>query len=53
MSGHSNSDQPAAKSPDFKPSKEVEEKMQPLEREQFFGLLRRAANSTAPTKKQT
>jgi hypothetical protein len=53
MSGDSGDAKPNAKQPELKPSKEIEEKMRPLAREQFFGLLRRAANSPAPTTKQT
>jgi hypothetical protein len=52
MSGHSNSDQPHAKSADFKPSKEVEDKMQPVGRDTFFSLLRGASNSPVPKSSQ-
>ena len=38
MSGNSNGDQPDAKR-ELKPSKETQEKMQPVAREQFLGLI--------------
>jgi len=54
MSGHSKGDEPNAKKPDFKPSKDVVEKMgTPITREAFRRLVQRAANSASPTKKQT
>jgi hypothetical protein len=57
MSGHSKSEEPNAKHQSFKPSAEVASKMQPISREAFTSLVKRAANSPAPqshpTKKQT
>jgi len=57
VSRQAESDQPHAKNTDFKPSKEVREKMRPVSRESFTNLLRRAANSPAqksdPRAKQT
>jgi hypothetical protein len=45
MSRQAESDQPHAKK--FTPSKEVAEKMQPIARQAFHDLLRRAANPPA------
>jgi hypothetical protein len=48
MSGNSASKEPNASRPVFKPSAEVASKMQPISREAFTNLVRRAANSPAP-----
>jgi hypothetical protein len=46
MSGNSNGD-PKAQSKIFKPTASVAAKMQPVSRDSFMGLLKRAANSPA------
>lgn len=43
MSGNSKSEQPRA-SNELKPSQEVAEKMRPISRQAFNGILQRAAN---------
>jgi hypothetical protein len=47
MRANSSSSEPNAQNASFKPSEEVQAKMKPLERESFFALVKRAANSPA------
>jgi hypothetical protein len=57
MSANSTSTEPAAKTPSFVPSKEIESMMKPVSKTDFMRLINRAVTSPAlqshPKEKQT